>query len=1114
MSDRARRPDPEPILATLKDFQRTTVEAVFRRLYLDADPAHRFLVADEVGLGKTLVAKGVIAKAVDHLWDTVERIDVVYVCSNTDIARQNVDRLNLAADAEVALASRMTLLPITLPDIKRNKLNFVAFTPGTSFDLRSSQGIAEERQMLYHMLRDAWSLGSRKGPKRVLQGGVESFERWDGKLKWFGRHTAPKIDRDIQADFLKALHAVPAIRERFLDLAERVARRKHMRDEDYRERRQLVGQLRSMLATTCIRSLEPDIVILDEFQRFRNLLREDGDEMSRMARELFDYCDSGTGERAKVLLLSATPYKMYTRHHETDDDHYGDFLATMDFLMEGDAARVTDFQSALREYREALYRLSHESVGELRAAASRVEGTLRRTMVRNERLQATGSVNAMVADFSARDAEAMQLEQADVEGFVAIDRLARAIDAPDNVEYWKSAPYLPNFLDHYKFGGLLDVALEEDGGPSRIGRAIDGHGLLDFDAIERYAAIDPENAKLRLLTRDAIDGGAWRLLWVPPSLPYTVPSGAYAGDSVSGYTKSLIFSAWKMVPKVIATLASYDAERRIVAPIDPEFQYSEFQRKRRPLLRFAAHDRVTASGETVRDLSGMSMMPLLYPCITLAEQIDPLRIAATLSAAGREPTAEAVLERAEAAVAERLRSVVPATAYDLGGNVDQAWYWAAPARLDGRFHVGAVRRWLQARNAEDHPWPTMLVQRDEEGGLFAEHMDRLREQLDGGPPLGRVPDDLARVVALTALASPAICALRALRREWREWRDGAESGAESGDASEWRHLLPAAASAALGFRTLFNLPEATVLLRELPLGEDGDDAHWQRVLRYALDGNLQSVLDEYVHILRSSLGLIEAPASKAAWPIGEAIKEAAGIRTNNLRVRDLDCSKPTLEEIRTPQSLRCRFAMGFGMERDEQTDEATRDDHVRVAFNSPFRPFVLATTSIGQEGLDFHWYCHRLYHWNLPSNPVDLEQREGRVNRYKGHAVRRNVAGRHGGEAMAAVASGEERVAGNPWPRLFELAKGRGDRPAGSSDLDPYWIYEAGEARVERHVPALPLSRDHEHLAQLVRSLVAYRLVFGQPRQEDLVAYLTDAQGLDAEFLGQVLGECRIDLSS
>src|SRR3954449_6642208 len=72
----------------------------------------------------------------------------------------------------------------------------------------------------------------------------------------------------------------------------------------------------------------------------------------------------------------------------------------------------------------------------------------------------------------------------------------------------------------------------------------------------------------------------------------------------------------------------------------------------------------------------------------------------------------------------------------------------------------------------------------------------------------------------------------------------------------------------------------------------------------------------------------------------------------------------------------------------------------REAFNSPFRPFVLATTSIGQEGLDFHPYCYRVYHWNLPGNPVDLEQREGRVHRFKGHAVRLNVAHNHAADLI------------------------------------------------------------------------------------------------------------------
>jgi len=130
------RPDVGRVLDSLKDFQRETVEHVFSRMYTGRHPARRFLLADEVGLGKTLVAKGLIAKAVDAMWEDVDRIDVVYICSNGDIARQNVRRLNVSPGDEFALASRITLLPTQISDLRSRKLNFVSFTPRTSFDAR------------------------------------------------------------------------------------------------------------------------------------------------------------------------------------------------------------------------------------------------------------------------------------------------------------------------------------------------------------------------------------------------------------------------------------------------------------------------------------------------------------------------------------------------------------------------------------------------------------------------------------------------------------------------------------------------------------------------------------------------------------------------------------------------------------------------------------------------------------------------------------------------------------------------------------------------------------------------------------------------------------------
>ena len=163
-------------------------------------------------------------------------------------------------------------------------------------------------------------------------------------------------------------------------------------------------------------------------------------------------------------------------------------------------------------------------------------------------------------------------------------------------------------------------------------------------------------------------------------------------------------------------------------------------------------------------------------------------------------------------------------------------------------------------------------------------------------------------------------------------------------------------------------------------------------------------------------------------------------------------------------------------------------DLVRDAFNSPFWPFVLGTTSVGQEGLDFHRYCHAVVHWNLPSNPVDLEQREGRVHRYHGHAVRKNVAHAVGEEALVAARSAAS--CGDflsPWDVAFGLADERFGEDGG---LTPHWIFTEGSARIRRYAPVPPLSRDAERLPALRSSLATYRMVFGQPRQEDFLEFI------------------------
>ena len=106
------------------------------------------------------------------------------------------------------------------------------------------------------------------------------------------------------------------------------------------------------------------------------------------------------------------------------------------------------------------------------------------------------------------------------------------------------------------------------------------------------------------------------------------------------------------------------------------------------------------------------------------------------------------------------------------------------------------------------------------------------------------------------------------------------------------------------------------------------------------------------------------------------------------------------------------------------------------------------------------------------------------MHRYKGYAVRRNVAARFAGELREKLQSKED-----PWERLFAMAEGA--RGPGESELVPHWLFE-GEHKVQRRVPVLPYSKDAERFARLRRELAAYRLVFGQPRQQELLELLND----------------------
>lgn len=1026
------RPDKSAILQKLKGFQRRTVDHVVDRL-LDPAGSRRFLVADEVGLGKTLIARGVIAEMVDRLWDEVGRVDVLYICSNSALARDNLSKIKIGG-AEIP-ATRLTLLPRELHRFDP-KLNFISFTPGTALNV-DGYGHAEERLILYsllwgHVPKGAWL-------RNLLQGGVKN--NWRRRVR-SARDEA--VDDHLRAEFLRRLDEHEHLQCELAWARDKLTRTDRVLSDEERSRRyQLVGALRTLLAQVCIGALEPDLVILDEFQRFKDLLAASGSntsELSDLASQLFNY-ETPEGNRIAMLMLSATPYRMFATDAEAaQEDHYEDFVQTLQFLFD-DPVRMAEVEDLLARYRAALRRAASGVHTDVTSVRDELQRVLKLVMVRTERVDSTTERDAMVAERRI----AAKLTTRDLLHFQATDRLAEAVEGTDVVEYWKSAPYLFNFMKTYRLKSEFD-----DRRHIRAVRdAFDetAHELLSEKEVQAYREVDPANARLRALAHASLGNGQWSTLWIAPTLPYWPLGRAWRENQ--RFTKKLVFSAWNVVPDAVSALLSYEAERNMIASAGRAgARYSNFYRKRKPLLRFAMKE-----GHP----SNMSTLALALPCLTLADRISPL--ASFL--AGHD-----VRESATADITQLLDDL---RGLAHGANADVRWYWAAPLLLDRKDEslLELLESWDAHDGGEDDDADEDADQdRSARGtrGLQA-HLDEALRVLRGETQLGALPDDLGEVLLDFALGSPGTLAARSFAHKCASRAARRQAGVV----------------VASGFRTLFNQPPVIHMLRS----SDQEEAYWRETLHYSIDGNLQALLDEQVHLLWEQSAWDDPETDETALRVARAIRDGATTKVSRISPDIYAGGERRVEVVDTGTerlSLRTSFALRYGSVTGETQHTDAREEAVRAAFKSPFYPFVLVSTSVGQEGLDFHPWCHEIWHWNLPGNPVDLEQREGRVHRYKGHAVRKNVA-----EAFLPDLRTHWRPGRDPWDVLFDCAE-RTYR-ASHGELVPYWLCP-GPHKVERCVPMLPYSKEVEKLRRLKRSLAIYRVVFGQPRQEELLELL------------------------
>lgn len=1081
-------------LACLKDFQKKTVEYVYEQLYMEG--RDRFLVADEVGLGKTIVAKGIIAKAFKKHLDGAKKktaprpFNVVYICSSNALALQNLRKLNLTKN-EKCVQHKLDRLPYLLRQpTNENAIPFriSSLTPGTSLNPSNAFGKKEERAMIHGLLRSHPPLAKfETGLSRLLQANCP--KTWATALS---ENSVASLRKDVPKRYLKSLTQVVdhgllegtfeelALSKpmKFLDLVTLVCERLQGRRK-FGAKKEVVALLRQHLIRLGLKYLKADIFILDEFQRFNSLIKPPGEDetmATELAREVFSL------KRAKVLLLSATPFKPFTTDFDEaqGEVHSEEFKNVLRFLRrEEETEDHPEWQRFEKDQRKLFSLLSNpaelaSSKGRGRLIRQSLEGFYRQSLVRTERFLVSNDRNALTRKGSRRD---LDIGPEDIESFVALDRVVRHLseehkaELPIPVEYAKSSPFPLSFLDNYQVRKKLDAVRARAGSKALLRKTT--QAWLDFDALDTYEPIlgggcGTGHAKLRLLLDQAVQSpgnNGWQLLWIPPTLPYYEFGGAFKGNE--GYSKTLVFSAWQMVPRMISTVVSYEAERLAV-----ENQKSFPQHIKKPHY-FTKTDarRFTFKMERGKAPEEMNSFALIYPCMTLAELYDP----ATNLRQGAKKLAQIRVELRKKieALFDKHRLLDHGT----GRGPEKTWYWMAPLLLDGASeHAPMLEQWLK-KGVPPHELTVNVevgkgAARRESAGKKAHFDYAARAALDPeSVALPKLTDKqfgaLVDYLVEYTLAAPAVCALRTIRRYY-----------------EYSGPPDAAFNIALALLALLNKPESLSIVRIHSVG----DSDWRKALSYFLDGNLQAMLDEFVYLLKSCEDVedISKLANLVIDILGtkSAGTNVDGFEGNNIRRK----------------WLRTHFAADFKEGKISTASGENRRVNLRQAFNSPFRPFVLATTSIGQEGLDFHYYCKKIIHWNLPRNPIDFEQRIGRINRYKGLVIRQNLTHRY------ATKMDEIKQFADMWEPLFAAGAAEKYNARFSCDLVPFWHLEPEEGlQIESFVPLYPLSSDIERYDEMAKVLAYYRLTLGQPRQEELVEALGSLEPAMLERLDDLM---------
>ena len=1026
-----------------KPFQRATIDAA-ACAFSEAGRSRRFLVADEVGLGKTVVARGVVERMSGHRKTPLR---VFYVCSNLAIGAQNLKRLvSFLPDDEAKLATakvdRPSLMP-TRPAPSHERVQVYSLTPGTALPSRrgrSAEGRLEERAFGVALLDLLF--GRRIPGLGPAMRGRAGWRRFYGEVRRFSAaiRNGGKSGRDFTGLFRRALRTELGLkRGQWLPIRIQalVARG---------ERQKLVRVVRGALAVAALDRVRPDLVIFDEFQRFREFLTEPEEEAgscqpralnAAALRVLTAIRGEADGQRTPLLLLSATPYSPFRGRGA--DSGYGDtaddFFEVVKFLNGGGPAGREAAACARERFAEVEEELRKGVPLSERAERARSELTALLTQVLS-RTERPRSRDDTAADSGGGERE-VRLLPADLSVFRHLKESLHPDDYGWAVALWQSVPLPMQGLGRrYKvWRKATNVRAEH-----RIS--------LTNDMRAQFGTNGPwAHPGLRALL-EVMPVRRLALPWTAPSLPWWPLGGDWrsGGGNQPIDGKLLVFSRFRAVPLAVSGLVSYTVEAWLQG-------------------RVAEKRRTTYDGVMRRQFLAAapkrpSLLGLFHPSPLLAS-VDP-----TARGLGS-------LRTAKSAVRAQLRQLLAGQGIRIVPRTSRVR--RPPWELLAAIEHGAGL-WSSSREA----WNAVATSLGARSGIAAgRRLSSVVRQWEekAAAQVSEVDEREFEALCNLALEAPGVVLARALRRHWKE-------------ALAPENLCLIAGLSWRGLRSYLDEPWFAAAL-------DGPERSYPDRIRCAVvQGNLESVLDEHFWYLGVAAG--------TDW------KEAAAELETSLRLR----TSTVLLHERGPDSgtlrLRCHAAVSLNEARaegrarrssqwEEAQDSPLRPDEVRRAFNAPFWPHVLVTTSIGQEGLDFHPWCKALAHWDLCSGPVALEQREGRISRFAGLSVRRAIAARLSSKEI------QFNVGDSPWDRLAARADAELADDAG---LEPWWV--APGSATQRIVFAVPGSEKPARMARLNRERTLYRLVLGMPDQQDLLELIANGEAWD----GETVRRACLDLSA